>query len=345
VAGAGSESEAEVKRLAAEGKTLEAVQLAGAWVAEAQKRGDLIEEGAAFAALRGIPLTGVTYCDACAELIKLLDSKRNGAYVSAHFLALEIVRMAIRNNDDLRLADALVVLTKPRKEGGACATVLEDLLRGVVAARKGETNDARLRAAFEAALMYGWLNLATYAGTELACAEKKAGRESDTLDRLDEALRASGDRALLQLRRALAEARIPERSIELGPGGVSAKGGRGGRGGVKESPVGEAWEDFPKSKALITVKRGAKEFEIEPRFRGAPKGKQEPGPGVRHWDGGGITLSFYGKGVALTMIDLTGRRGQPGESSEPQSWQISFYPLAPGETWSLTREGTVAIKK
>lgn len=335
----------EVKRLASEGKKPEAVRLAGDWLAQAQKRDDVVAEESAWRALRDIALSGDEYRGACAEVMKLLDPKRNGAYVSAHLLALELVRISIRRGDDLHLAEAATILATPRKDGGACAPVLKDLAAGVVAARRGEAADARLRAAFDVALKNGWLNLATYAGTELACAERKAGRESDALERLDGALRESGDRALLQLRRALAEDRIPERTIELGSGSVSAKGGKGGRGGsATQSPVGAAWGTLRNGKAVLTVKRGARDFEIEPRFPGAPKGKQAPGPGVQHWDGGGITLSFYDHGVALAMVDLTGRRGQPGDSSEPQSWP-SYYPLAPGETWSLTREGTVSVRK
>ena len=343
VAAADNDPAAEVKRLAAEGKTVEAARFAGTWLADAQKRGNLLEEESAWKALRDVPLSSDAYRDACAEIMKSLDPKRNGAYLSANLLALELVRFSIRNNDDRHLADAAAVLAKHARGSGSFGSSLAHLAEGVAAARRGEKDAVRpLKDVFEWALLNGWLELAIQAGTEIACEEKKAGRDRDTLARLDKALKENGDRALLQLRRALAEARIPERTIELDPGSVSAKGGRGGKGGATESAVGAAWKTFPDSKPLLTVERGESGFEIKPRFAGTPKAQQALGSGVRYWDGGGITLSFHGPGVALAMVDLTGRRGQPGESSQPQPWQF-FYLLADGETWSVTKEGVVSI--
>jgi hypothetical protein len=348
VAAADNDPAAQVRKLAAEGKRLEAARLAGAWVADAQKRGDLLEEEAAWKALRGVPLDETTYRDACAEVMKLLDPKRNGAYLSAHLVALEVLRAAIREGDDRHLADAEAILRAPRKDWGTCAAALSDLAAGVVAARKEAAADAPLRAAFEAALKNGWLDLATYAGTELACGEKKLGRESDALKRLDAALTANGDRSLLQLRNALAKKRIPESTIELPPGGVAAAGGAGGAGdaggGPAQSPVGAAWKGHAATKPLITVRRGDKGFGIVPQFAGAAKAERAFATGVRHWAGSGITLSFCGTGVSLAMIDLTGRNGQPGESSQQGPWQL-FYVLAPGETWSVTKKGVVSVTK
>ncbi|MFI5402484.1 MAG: hypothetical protein ACHQ1G_06070, partial [Planctomycetota bacterium] len=230
VAVADNDPAGQVRKLAGEGKKIEAVRLAGGWVADAQRRGDLLDEEKAWDALRGVPLDGAQYRDACAEVMKALDPKRNGAYVSAHLLALEIVRAAIREGDDRHLAEAAAVLATPRKGQGACAATLAALAKGVVAARKGEDGSAPLAGAFDGALKNGWLDLATYAGTELACAEKKRGREGDTLKRLDEALVKNDDRALLQLRNALAAKRIPESTVEMKPGGVAAAGGAGGAG-------------------------------------------------------------------------------------------------------------------
>lgn len=347
-AAADNDPAAQVRKLAQEGKALDAARLAGAWVADAQKRGDLLDEEAALNALRSVPLDALGYRDACAEVMKLLDPKRNGAYLSAHLVALEVLRAAIREGDDRHVEEAAKLLGAARKDAGACAAALSDLAKGLVAARAEAAADAPLRAAFEAALKNGWLDLATYAGTELACSEKKTGREGDTLKRLDAALTAAGDRSLLQLRNELARRRIPESTIELPPGGVAAAGGAGGAGapggGPAQSPVGAAWKKLAAGKPLVTVKRVDKGFEIVPRFEGAAKGEKATGTGVRHWNGGGITLSFCGPGVKLTMVDLTGRNGQPGESSQAQPWQL-FYLLAPGETWSVAKGGVVSVKK
>lgn len=349
VAAADNDPAAQVRKLAGEGKAIEAARFAGAWLADAQKRGDPLEEEAAWDALRGVPLDEAQYRDASAEVMKLLDPKRNGAYLSAHLLALEVLRAAIREGDDRHLAEAAAVLGAPRKDAGACAAALADLAKGVVAARKGEDASAALGAAFDAAMKGGWLDLATYAGTELACAQKKLGREGDALKRLDEALQANGDRSLLQLRNALAAKRIPESRVEMRPGSVSAAGGAGGAGlpgrAGAESPVGAAWKKQAATKALLKVRRGDKGFAMEPGFPGGKKDERAYKAGVHHWNDGGITLAFCGAGVGLVMIDLTGLNGQPGDSSQGGSpWEI-FYLLAPGETWSVTKKGVVSVGK
>ena len=107
--------------------------------------------------------------------------------------------------------------------------------------------------------------------------------------------------------------------------------------------MGAAWKSYSATKPLLTVRRGDG-FEIVPRFPGAAKDERKVDTGVKHWDGGGITLSFCGTGVALTMVDLTGRNGQPGESSQQQPWQL-FYLLAPGETWGVTKKGIVSVSR
>ncbi len=44
------------------------------------------------------------------------------------------------------------------------------------------------------------------------------------------------------------------------------------------------------------------------------------------------------------MVDLEGLRGQPGEASHP-SPVVPFYYLAVGETWSVSKDGTVSISR
>jgi len=344
VAGADEGQAAQLEQLAKSGKPLEAARVAGTWAAKAQKSGDVLEEEAAWQALRK-GVGDAQYRDACAEVMKQLDPKRNGAYLSAHLLAFGLLRAAIREGDDAHVADAVRVLEARRKDAGACAAALTALAHGVAAARKAPAGAVGpLTTAFEAAMKNGWLDLATHAGIELACVEKQVGREGTTLQRLDEALRAHGDRSLVQVRNALAAKRIPESRLDVGGGSVSAAGGRGGRGGVEGSPVGAAWNGLKSTKPLVVVKRAAQVFKLEPGFKGAKDGECVFKTGVFHGECGGITLSFCDTGVGLAMIDLTGRRGQPGESSQPRSWQF-FYLLAPGETWSVTKTGVVSVKK
>lgn len=349
VAAGESDPAAQVKRLAADGKKTEAARLAGGWLADAQKRGDLLDEQAAWEALRDIQLDDAQYREACAEVMKLLDPKRNGAYLSAHLLAHELVRAAVREGDDRHVADASAVLSAPRKDAGSCNGALADLAAGVLAARKEQEDAAaHLMAAFDAALKNGWLDLAMYAGIEIACVDKKVGRASDTLKRLDDALKASKDPFLLRERNRLASKRIPEATfpveddgMEGGAGGAGGAGGSAGR--AAESAVGAAWKKHPTTKGLLKVKRAGKGFEIEPQFAGAPKGTCGPKWGEHHWRSGGVTLSFYDAGVALRMVDPTGLDGIPGDGA-PGEWSV-FYLLAPGETWSVTKKGVVSVGK
>ncbi len=346
LAGADNDPAAQVRKLAGEGQCIEAARLAGGWLADAQERDDVLREQAAYEALRGVRPDEAQYRDACAEVMKLLDPKRNGAFVSAHLLALELVRAAVREGDDRHLAEAAAVLAAPRKDAGACAAALADLAKGVVAARKGEDAAAPLGAAFDAAMKNGWLNLATYAGTELACIESKLGRDGGTLERLDEALLKSNDRSLLQLRNALATKRIPQSMVEMKAGSVSAAGGAGGAGGAAgqhdKSAVGAAWRKQAATKPLLKVRRGEEGFVMEPGFPGGKKAERAFKTGVLHWNDGGITLALCGPGVSLAMIDLRGLDGQPGDSAQAGPWDL-FYLLAPGETWSVTKKGVVSV--
>jgi hypothetical protein len=306
----------------------------------------VLEEEAAWDALRDVRLDGAQYRDACAEMLRILDPKRNGAYLSAHLLALELVRAAIREGDDRHLADAAAALAVPRRDGGLCGAALAELAAGVLAARKGQPEAAaHLLASFDAALKNGWLDLAMHAGIEIACVDKTIGRDSGALKRLDEALKAKNDSYLLIERNRLASRRIPEATSPVDPGGMAGgawgAGGAGGAGGSTQSAVGAAWKKHPPTRALLEVKRAGKGFEMKPLFPGAAKGMCESKWGEHHWNGGGITLAFYDQGVALRMIDPTGRNGQPGDGA-PRHWSV-FYLLAPGETWSVTKKGVVSV--
>jgi hypothetical protein len=44
------------------------------------------------------------------------------------------------------------------------------------------------------------------------------------------------------------------------------------------------------------------------------------------------------------MIDLRGLDGQPGDSSQAGEWDL-LYLLAPGEAWSVTKQGVVSVKR
>ena len=65
--------------------------------------------------------------------------------------------------------------------------------------------------------------------------------------------------------------------------------------------------------------------------------------GVKHAENGGVTLSFWDGGVRLTMVDMEGRKGQPGEASQPDHLAL-FCPLAIGETWGVNKKGEVTVK-
>ncbi|MHC4934210.1 MAG: hypothetical protein ACYTGV_18725, partial [Planctomycetota bacterium] len=116
--------------------------------------------------------------------------------------------------------------------------------------------------------------------------------------------------------------------------------GRAGSAGL--SGVGDALESYPRKKALVTVRRTKKGFQIREGFGPKFRKTQAYGPGVRHYGHEGVTYSFWGHAVALTTVDPTGRSGQPGGSSHRGPLR-AFYHLGEGETWGVTRQGIVTV--
>ena len=127
-------------------------------------------------------------------------------------------------------------------------------------------------------------------------------------------------------------------------GSASAAGGRGGAGGAAGgrdvSKVGEASKKLSGKKPFVTVRRSDGGYLIRQSFDKDFEAEQPTEHGVKHHDNGGITLSFWDGGVRLAMVDLIGRNGQPGESSERGSF-VFFDPVARGHVWGVTKDGSV----
>ena len=58
----------------------------------------------------------------------------------------------------------------------------------------------------------------------------------------------------------------------------------------------------------------------------------------------GVGISFFDRGVRLSMLDMAGRGGAPGEGSQPRPFEF-FTRIASGETWGLTPKGEIKISK
>ena len=78
-------------------------------------------------------------------------------------------------------------------------------------------------------------------------------------------------------------------------------------------------------------------FEIREGFDASFSATQPRKHGTKYHADGGVTLVFWSHAVGLRMIDPSGRRGQPGESSTGPGPVRAYYFLARDEEWSGRR--------
>ena len=64
----------------------------------------------------------------------------------------------------------------------------------------------------------------------------------------------------------------------------------------------------------------------------------------RFLEAGGLILMFEGRGVGLHAVDLEGKVPRPGDGARDTSFR-AIYLLAPAETWTLRKDGTVTVTK
>ncbi|MCI0342077.1 MAG: hypothetical protein L0216_13200 [Planctomycetales bacterium] len=368
---------AEAESQVAAKEFLEAAGTYGRAVAIAQSGADLLAEqeaaeklegflGRAPARPRAFPGAMVDgkpllESDLLAAILKPLDPKRSGAFVSAHALALAILLQATADGERGRVPDAARALAShaAARESGRCAKTVALYAEGLEAAGKGDGARAvaALAKALEAFVKHGFADLAVPAGTELAALRLASGDAPGAAAALSATAKALDERTdphVAGIWRRLVASRLKgappavlapyERAMEpFSKGGtVSAAGGAGGRGGDSRnlvSAIGHALPGWPAEKPLLAVKRAGGGFEVRLAFDPTHNHTQPFKAGLQWHAHGGVTLGFHGFSVGLRMVDPMGTRGQPGGSSAPPPPARAFYRLAEGEVYNLTRRG------
>lgn len=298
-------------------------------------------------------------------LLEDLDGKRNSAFLNPGSVAHSLLFMATRSADmaSVELAAAAAKRYAGLPKAGSYARAMGEYGAGLVEVAKGAYGAAcpKLQRAFDRCAAEGWATATVHVATELASSYLLAGQAhltSETLGKTGEVLSASGDTSVAMTWRKLVEGRLADATGEVlapyrkamesfnrgsGAGSAGGAGGQGGRGGGRDvSKVGAAWKRLSSRRPFVTVARTADGYAIRQAFDKEFEAVQPFRHGVKHHADGGITLSFWDFGVRLHMVDLTGRRGQPGEASAP-AWLVHFHPLARGETWGVDRLGNVTI--
>ncbi len=357
----------EAAALVAEGKTVQAATLLGKALAAVQKKGDLVGQHDYYDALASVlawqnrlakPTADGAYRDCCFALMKPLDARRAGAFLSAHQLAGELLHQCVRNGDDRYLTEAVAVVAQYAggKHRGAYAVALQALADGIVKARAAEHGKSLvpLTKALQLSIKNGWNVPGVYAAIELQAAMRKLKREKEfsaLAHKLLDAIGKSGERYAAQLYRDAWRRRIGVmpgeidariREMEEAPGPRGEPGGRGHRALPRGTKVARALRKFSSKKPLVSARLGADGFDVRhefSKFRAA----QSMTSGTTYQADGGLTLTFRGPGVNVNNVDPSGGDGLAGANPVPAAWQF-FYVLAEGETWSMTRRGEVSIK-
>ena len=325
---------------------------AGDELAQAQKRGDLVE------IQKIVRKTRANNAAALHELMMTLDAGRSRAFVSAHIIARNLLLDATRTGEQKFVGDAARVIAKHVKGKGVgkCAKAVKFYADGMT----DTDTDKALFALSKAHRVFcdeGWAVLAMHTGVEIATRSQDAAAGAAAIEKLFPLFPEDADYNLRQVFRALVEARLAGTSNEVRtacdkvlatkkPGGsVSAAGGAGGKGGfVATSKVGKALGRYPKKKSLVTAKRTRGGFDIREGFDKRYRHTQALKHGLVFHDDGGVTLGFWGYAVGLGMVDPSGRNGQPGGSSVGPGRHLAYYFLARGETWGFNKTGVVTIK-
>jgi hypothetical protein len=299
-----------------------------------------------------------------AIVMKALAPARHGAYLSAHALATELLLRAIEQGDAAHLpaAQAVLVAFAASPKCGKAGPALKALAEAVQACRATDATGARK--AFELALPLvkqgRWLRATLAAQLEwmaLQVAEGDVAAASATLQEAVGYLAPKQDGGIARAWVTAARARLataPEevrgaldRAVEpyVGAGSAGAAGGRGGDGGsagANVSPLGRAWPKLPAEKPFATVKRAETGYDVRFSFDKKFAALHPVEAGQTTWDEDGLTLVFADGAVALRMLDMEGTAGQPGGRSDPSpAW--GWYWLAPGETYGVTKSGTVHV--
>jgi len=365
---------AEAEKLAKAGQHAEAARIFGAELAGAQKKKDLARQEqtvrsllVAMRTLGGGPAGGGGDYARSLEIVMLaLDPKQNFAFCSAGQIGHALLMDATLSGDFAHVPAAAKVCAEHAKisKVGPFAGAMADYAAGLLDVANGEPANGipRLQASLDLTAREGWAWPSVHVATELAAACVAAHQDdmaAAALSKAADVLKASGDRTIAQRFRKLVDARLKGASEKVlrpcedamkpfsGGGSAGAAGGRGGGGGSADddlSKVGKAWKKLSAKKPVVAVTRTDDGYVVRQAFDKKFEARQAEQNGVKHQDDGGITLSFWDGGTRLHMVDLEGRQGQPGESSEPGPF-LFFHPLARGYTWGVAKSGIVTETK
>lgn len=365
---------AQAKEKARGAEPAKAAALYGDAFAQVHKQGDLVVEQEVFdafaeflgklppvpeAASGGERAKGFDHPEALAIVLRKLDPKRCGAFISAPCLAGELLLVDVGRGTTDFLADAAAVLAANVKAGKAGIGIA--LTAKFAGALQGK--DADLDQVMASAEAEGWTDLAMAAGIEkMARAAARADGAADAkavIAKLASMVTPKEDRNLCIWMRATVQKRLKgahedwmaplnDAITALGGHTASGAGGRGGAGmdaGEENiTPLGRILRKSPRGSVLGTASRTKEGFELrvpwDPKFKGVLE-RQE---GVKHLDEGGLTVSFFGWSACARLVDPVGNLGQPGEASSPDEGR-AFYRLARGETWTLRSDGVVTVGK
>lgn len=301
---------------------------------------------------------------ALALVLAELDPARLGAMVSAPVIARRVLEAATDSgaNDGVKEAAAVLEKSRKNKKAGAAAIALADYGKGLRARADGDNAAAAtaLRSSLNRVFDNGWSELTVRIGTEaavafLASGDAKAAQQAladvaATLD-VQQILVAILWRRLVDTRLkdapkdVLAPATAflgdtPSRRNSAFAPGARVKGGSV----APDSVLVAALKKMKKTKAFVSVTRTDDGLLLREHF--GPEREHTPTAGmmVDFWMQDGVTIGFHGHQVMLRAVDLTVRHGAPGGSPYPSAaWAL--YPLAPGETWGVTKVGVVTITR
>ena len=331
----------------------------GEQLAQAQKKGDIAGIQRLLREARALRTPAQLH-----GLMKQLDSKRGGAFISAPCLARQLLLSATADGDTRFVADASKVIRARanRPKTGKCAQAMRHYADGLeaVTAKDDDKAAVSLNKALTIMRDEGWTPLAMHAAVELAAVSlrrRDTAAAAKAVGSLAGLFPADADTSLTYILRTLYQNRLKDAPPEVsqaykkvmaphtGPRTVSSAGGAPGRGGgARVSKVGAALPRYSKTKPLITVKRTQKGFKIREGFDRAFSATRPFKPGTKYHADGGVTLGFWNYAVGLHMVDPEGRRGQSGESSAGPDPVLAYYFLARKETWGVTKSGVVTIK-
>ena len=357
-----------------------AVERIGDGLLLAHGSGDLLAEGDAAAALEEVaralppaapegkegsaPQGPLRRREAMGLLMKKLDPKRQGAFVSPGILARRLILLSSEQGDEYLRQEAKNILMgweDGKKSGEATVfyttwTITMSSMNSLGPVGKGNTDGfVYLRRDIQRGVAHEWADEVTHAVTEHAAFYVKFQDPLDGLDSMKQGEKvclAVGDADVVDRWKKTIDARLagapdklkePFRRVvgkfpptEAGPGGAGKA--------IAATGLGLAFAKLKKDAPLVRVKRTDTGFDVMPAWDTKAKFKIAYGPGVRYLDADGLILAFQARAVGLHAVDLEGRMALPGNGSADTSFR-ALYTLAPAETWTLRKDGTVTVTK